>query len=118
MVIVPEHPSPGRSEGRITDYSWSGLGVSGFGVESALTVTVGAAICVNVDGMLIAGVVRNYRRCDDGTVHAGIEVTDAMSAVDPNPSVRSFMEKFRHRFAEFILGRPIDITPAFRPGVR
>lgn len=112
-VIVPGEPDHGWREGRIVDYSWSGLGV-----KSPLNVQVGTTLCVKTDTMLTAGVVRHYRRCDDGWSHQGIEVTDVLFAEDRDPGNGRFIENVRHRFAEFILGRPIDNVKSFAPMTR
>jgi hypothetical protein len=103
-LIAPGEPDAGWAAGRITDYSWFGLGL-----KSALQLKAGTTVCVKTDTMLIAALVRHYRRCEDGSVHTGMDVTDVlMDAADSDAGgSERLVDKIRRRLAEFIVGRPI-----------
>jgi hypothetical protein len=106
-LIAPGEPGAGWAVGRITDYSWFGLGL-----KSALQLKAGTTICVKTDTMLIAGLVRHYRRCEDGSVHTGLDVTDILEAADSGRSER-LIHRIRRQLAEFIAGRPLERLTGF-----
>ena len=83
---------------RLTDISRFGLSL-----DAAAAVKVGSMVCVQTDFMLAIGEVRHQMQNPDGTLHMGIEITDMLSD-DTAPRHKMSL---RHRFAEFILGRPI-----------
>jgi hypothetical protein len=102
-LITPGDSGASWTDGRITDYSWFGLGV-----KSPLNPGVETVVCVKTEAMLIAGLVRHYQRCEDGIVHTGIDVTDVLHAADPNARAERFIHKMRRSVAQLVLGRPID----------
>jgi hypothetical protein len=65
--------------------------------------------------MLITGLVRHYRRCEDGGVHTGLDVTDVLLETTDSDADRSepLVDKIRRRLAELIVGRPIERVAAF-----
>jgi hypothetical protein len=107
-LLTPGHSDSRWVEGRIKDYSWFGMGV-----DSALNPKVGTVVCVKTDAILIAGIVRHYRRCEDGVVRTGLDVTDVLTAANSAGRSEGRVNRFRHRLAEFIAGRPIDPLPEF-----
>jgi hypothetical protein len=110
-VIAPGERDAGWATGRITDYSWFGLGL-----KSALQLNAGTTVCVKTDAMLISGLVRHYRRCEDGSVHTGLDVTDVLRLEAANSGAdgsERLVDKIRRRLAEFIVGRPIEPLTAF-----
>jgi hypothetical protein len=109
-LIAPGEPDARWVSGRITDYSWFGLGL-----KSALQLKAGTAVCVKTDTMLMAGLVRHYRRCEDGSVHTGLDVTDVLpeAAYSDVRTSERLVDKIRRRLAELIMGRPIDTHWAF-----
>jgi hypothetical protein len=113
-LIAPGEPVAGWTAGRITDYSWYGLGL-----KSALQLKAGTTICVKTDTMLIAGVVRHYRRCEDGSVQTGLDVTDVLMGAADSDAGRSerVVAKIRRRLAGFIAGRPIERLTGLGQGV-
>ena len=52
-LIAPGEPDAVWAPGRITDYSWFGLGL-----RSALQLKAGTTVCVKTDTRLVAGLVR------------------------------------------------------------
>jgi hypothetical protein len=112
-IIAPGEPDAGWVSGRITDYSLFGLGL-----KSALQLKAGTTVCVKTDTILIAGMVRHYRRCEDGSVHTGLDVTDVLLETAGSDAGRSerLVDKIRRRLGEFIIGRPIEVlTTVDRP---
>ncbi len=89
------------TECRLCDISRSGLSL-----DTAVAVKVGSMICVETDFMLAIGEIRHQSPNDDGTFHMGVEITDMLS----DDARRRRKRGVRHRFAEFILGRPIDVV--------
>lgn len=108
-IIAPGKPDAGWAVGRITDYSWFGLGL-----KSPLQLSAGTTVCIKTNTMLIAGLVRHYRRCEDGSVHTGLDVTDVLLGTADSDTDRRerLVDKIRRRLAEFIVGRPIGRATA------
>jgi hypothetical protein len=107
--IAPGEPDAGWAAGRITDYSWFGLGLT-----SGLQLKTGTPVCVKTDTMLMAGLVRHYRRCEDGSVHTGLDIIDILpeAADSKTGGSESLVDKIRRGLAQFILGRPIEPSTA------
>jgi hypothetical protein len=106
LIALPDGGDIWSTSCRLTDFSRSGLGLT-----IAEEVSVGTMACVEANSSLVVGRVRFSKITDEGIFRVGMELTDILIDHVPLTSNWVIVERLRHKFAEFILGRPI---PGFK----